>query len=246
MNQTSDNGARSRRRKGIVAGVAGAALLLSGGTFALWQATALINGGTITAGNMLLESNSDSAEWYDVSSDRDFATPVAVIEDGLGDPVVEGEAIDISAFLISPGDVIAAAFEVTVGMEGDNLVGALGLTLGAGGVGTFESDDANPEDVLNDLSFESAIYVDGEEAVARAPLAAGDMTLGYFTTSAVHAGGDVALIDNPANSVVATIVIYVAFDNVVDLDSSMDAVAALSSAGFTLTQVRNAGYGEFL
>ncbi|MCL1898043.1 MAG: alternate-type signal peptide domain-containing protein [Micrococcales bacterium] len=245
MNTQTQDRARSRRRKGIIAGVAGAALLLSGGTFALWQTSATIDGGTVTAGNMTLTAGA-TADWYDVSPDRDFAAAVTIVEDGDSDPLLEGEAINISSFLVSPEDVLAAVFDVEVGMEGDNLVGALSLSLGAGGTGTFEIDDSNLEAIVNDLTFESEIFVDGEVAVARTALAAGSMNLGYFTTSATHAGGDVALIDNVSNSIQATVVIYVAFDNLVDLDSSMDAVAALTSAGFNLTQVRDADYGEFL
>ncbi|WP_410602946.1 TasA family protein, partial [Bacillus sp. SIMBA_008] len=42
----------NKKLTGIVAGAAGAALLLSGGTYALWYDSAEAPGGTITAGNL--------------------------------------------------------------------------------------------------------------------------------------------------------------------------------------------------
>jgi len=238
MNQTSEDRARSRRRKGIIAGVAGAALLLTGGTFALWQATTDVTGGTITAGNLTLDSGA-SAAWYDVSPDRDFALPVAVVEDKASEPLVEGEVIDVAQFLVSPEDVLAAVFEVEVGLEGDNLVASLDLNLAAAaalgeGVDPFEDGD---------LTFESAIYIDNEEAVARAALAPGKESLGYFTTSAAHEATDVTLV---SGTVHATVVIFVTFNNTVGAESSMDAVAALNDAGFSLTQIREWPYGAFV
>ena len=238
MNQTSDDRARSRRRKGIIAGVAGAALLLSGGTFALWQATTNMSGGTITAGSLTLDGGS-AAAWYDVSPDRDFDTPVAVVEDKSKAPLVEGEAINIEQFLVSPEDVLAAVFEVEVGLEGDNLVAALNLNLAS----AAELEEGIDPFADGDLTFESAIYVDGAEAVARAPLSAGSESLGYFTTSAAH---DVAGVTKVTGKVSATVVIFVTFNNTVSADSSMEAVAALNDAGFNLTQVREWPYGAFV
>ena len=239
MKQSPVDPARSRRRKGIIAGVAGAALLLTGGTFALWQNTVDVTGGTITAGSLTLEKAADAAVWYDVSPDREFADPVAIVEDAIGDPLVEGEAIDVSQFLVSPEDVLAAVFEVEVGLEGDNLVAALSLNLS-----DLDEQPADTDPFENeDLTFESAVFVDGEVAVARAALAMGKEDLGYFTTSAVHEATDVTLV---AGKVTATVVIFVTFDNTLSDTSSMEAVAALSKAGFNLTQVREWPLGAFV
>jgi len=238
MKQTPVDPARSRRRKGIIAGVAGAALLLTGGTFALWQDTANVTGGTITAGSLTLDGDA-AAVWYDVSPDRDFADPETVAPAGDSDPAVMGEAIDVEAFLVSPEDVLAAVFEVDVTLEGDNLVAALSLNLSAAaalpeGIDPFENED---------LTFESAIFVDGEEAAPRAALVLGEEDLGYFTSSAAHVAADVALVDPEFT---ATVVIFVTFNNTVSAKSSMEAVAALSDAGFKLVQVRESPYGAFV
>ncbi|MFE5341431.1 SipW-dependent-type signal peptide-containing protein [Isoptericola sp. NPDC056578] len=57
------------RTKGIVAGVAGAALLLgAGGTFALWHDQGQVAGGVIRAGHLKVQA--EETQWFDVSPDR--------------------------------------------------------------------------------------------------------------------------------------------------------------------------------
>ncbi|MFE5307525.1 SipW-dependent-type signal peptide-containing protein [Isoptericola sp. NPDC056573] len=56
------------RTKGIVAGVAGAALLLgAGGTFALWHDQGQVAGGVIRAGHLKVQA--EETQWFDVSPD---------------------------------------------------------------------------------------------------------------------------------------------------------------------------------
>jgi len=60
--------------KGAVAGAAGIALLLGGaGTFAVWNATASIEGATIKSGNLAITANS-AGVWQDGSTPVDLAT----------------------------------------------------------------------------------------------------------------------------------------------------------------------------
>ncbi|MDN6748437.1 MAG: alternate-type signal peptide domain-containing protein [Brevibacterium sp.] len=89
---------------GVIAGAAGAALLLSGGTFALWSDSADVNGGEITAGN--LDVAVVDTAWTDTSSDRSDA----------------GHTIDLNTFTIVPGDTITGKFGVDVGLEGETLL----------------------------------------------------------------------------------------------------------------------------
>lgn len=57
------------KTKGIVAGVAGAALLLgAGGTFALWHDEGQVAGGVIRAGHLKVVA--EETQWFDVSPDR--------------------------------------------------------------------------------------------------------------------------------------------------------------------------------
>src|SRR6188474_1998822 len=78
--------------KGTIAGAAGIALLLGGaGTFALWNDTADIAGGTISSGELSIDATT-AGVWQDVSFDK---TP----------PVV----IDPATFLMVPGDTVEYA-----------------------------------------------------------------------------------------------------------------------------------------
>ncbi|MFD6135360.1 SipW-dependent-type signal peptide-containing protein [Isoptericola sp. NPDC060257] len=64
------------KTKGIVAGVAGAALLLgAGGTFALWQDQGQVAGGVIRAGHLKVQA--EETQWFDVSPDRGDAQELA-------------------------------------------------------------------------------------------------------------------------------------------------------------------------
>jgi alternate signal-mediated exported protein len=89
--------------KGSIAGAAGIALLLGGaGTFALWNQTAVVAGGSVTSG-VLTIANSGNASWKDISADKTAST------------------IDISTFKIVPGDKIELTQVVNVKATGDNL-----------------------------------------------------------------------------------------------------------------------------
>lgn len=66
-----------KRKKGLawLAGGAALALLLSGGTFALWRASASFTGGQVTAGDLdLTGCANDEITWWDISPDRADAT----------------------------------------------------------------------------------------------------------------------------------------------------------------------------
>lgn len=102
-----------KKTTGLIAGVAGAALLMGGTTFALWSDSADAPGGQITAGNLDVALVGDPA-WQDVSADRtDNPHP-----------------IDLSTFRIVPGDTIEGSYAVDLALEGDNMVANLALVGG--------------------------------------------------------------------------------------------------------------------
>jgi len=104
----------TNKTKGIVAGVAGAAILLAGGgTFALWSASATVDGGTITAGNLDVAAVGDIA-WQDVSAGAEAAP----------------RAIDLDTFRITPGDTITGTQGVAIALDGDNLKAAVTVSPG--------------------------------------------------------------------------------------------------------------------
>ena len=63
----------NKKTTGILAGTAGAALLIGGGTFALWNDAANVGGGTITTGNLDIQEIEGGWSWVDLSEDRSDA-----------------------------------------------------------------------------------------------------------------------------------------------------------------------------
>lgn len=100
--------------KGAIAGGAGIVLLLGGaGTFALWNDSATIDGGTITAGTLDIQTVTPGA-WTDISPDVD------------GQPV---PIPDITDFRTVPGDVLKYTAGVTIVATGNNLLAEFGYVL---------------------------------------------------------------------------------------------------------------------
>jgi len=115
-----------KRRKGLLlaAGItAGALALVGGGTFALWQANANFDGGTITAGDLGL--GDVTVERYDVSDDRNDFEIAPIHGTSL-----EGHAID-SDWRMVPGDTVAFVAELDgLTLVGENLIAELGVNSG--------------------------------------------------------------------------------------------------------------------
>ena len=139
-----------KRVTAIIAVAAGAALLIGGSTYALWSATAGMDGGKITSGDLNLEAGDVSA--YDVSYDRQDSVPVTdgtnnlifnakenldgdtvIVNGGKDGVTMTGHDIDLNSWLITPGDTAAVLFPYTVTLKGDNLVAQ--LTINAGNLG---------------------------------------------------------------------------------------------------------------
>ncbi|MGD8193193.1 alternate-type signal peptide domain-containing protein [Herbiconiux sp. P18] len=108
--------------KGAIAGAAGVALLLGGaGTFAFWNSSAEVSGGTITAGNLLISNADGPGSWTDQN----------------------GAAVSIATYRIVPGDTLTYTDDLAVTVQGNNLVATLGL--GEGSIAPAVVGD--PEDV---------------------------------------------------------------------------------------------------
>jgi len=99
----------NNKTKGVIAGIAGIALLGGGTTFALWSDSATISGGTITNGNLEVEAIGPLT-WADVSSDVS-GTPVAIA--------------NIANWRMVPGDTLEGSQDLDVQVEGNNLVANL-------------------------------------------------------------------------------------------------------------------------
>ncbi|MFT2817221.1 alternate-type signal peptide domain-containing protein [Leifsonia sp. A12D58] len=96
--------------KGSIAGAAGIALLLGGaGTFASWNDSAAVAGGTIVAGN--LSATTTTGTWTVLKNGTTTAVTIP----------------DITAFRAVPGDVLAYTSTVAVVASGNNLVARLAI-----------------------------------------------------------------------------------------------------------------------
>src|SRR5690606_2413486 len=117
----------NNKTKGVIAGIAGLALLGGGTTFALWSDSATLTGATITNGNLDVTATGTMA-WADVSSDT-VGAPVSI--PSIGD------------WRMVPGDALEGSQSLTVEVEGDNLVANLlvdtvSATLPAGVTATYD------------------------------------------------------------------------------------------------------------
>jgi alternate signal-mediated exported protein len=135
-----ENTRKQRRFTGIIAGVAGIALLLGGTSFALWSQSGSMSTGNITSGNLAL--NVGTNQWYDISPDRnDEATPTLA--------GVNGHTITtIGDYRIVPKDVLLDQDPVSIALQGDNMVAQLSI-------GLSSAYTANPD--LAGLSFQYAV-----------------------------------------------------------------------------------------
>jgi alternate signal-mediated exported protein len=103
--------------KGAIAGAAGLTLLLGGGTtFALWNSSAEVAGGTIEAGNLVVS----------------VATDITTGKEAAGRWTDQNDVVlDLDGFRAAPGDTLTYTKKMHVQAEGDNLVAELTLDPGS-------------------------------------------------------------------------------------------------------------------
>lgn len=254
---------QKKRRSGVVWVAAGAAALLAGGsTFALWSASDTFSGGDITAGDLNMEQLSDTGFW-DVSNDRKDATATVGATDGSQ----PGHVIeDVNTWRIAPGDKLAASFEATATLDGDNLVARVGID----GLDKLEEN-------ITGINYSYEIYYGDELLVtetslpktADAPMlylsapgagqeaGAEDATNGILGDTATAVDGtaaQTAVFGMPTTSVDLNVVIYASFyedlngdfryqdtDKTVEDRVDVTAVDTLGELTVSLSQVRDTG-----
>ncbi|CAN5325466.1 hypothetical protein BH09ACT1_BH09ACT1_19820 [soil metagenome] len=105
--------------KGAIAGAAGIALLLGGaGTFALWNSSVGVTGGTINAGNLVVADSGTAGTWK-----------------------LNGTATTLAAVKAVPGDTLTFTKTENITATGNSLVAT--LSLGAGSVTAATSSAAD-------------------------------------------------------------------------------------------------------
>lgn len=199
----------NKKTTGIIAGAAGAALLLAGSTFALWSDSGKAPGGVITSGN--LDVDVVSTQWKDVSADR---------ADSPHD-------IDLAKFKIVPGDTIQGEYAVDAGLEGDNLVANLALKNGGALTGALKSG-------LVDVEY-TVLDADRNE-VATGSSTGVDVTLASSDNSAP---GTLAKLPSATDGTSDfTVVVSVTFDQSTSDRDLVQAQAELAGSSIQLKQVR--------
>lgn len=202
------------RTKGAVAAAAGAALLVGGGTFALWSDSADVAGGTITNGT--LDVTASAITWTDVSPDR-ADSPHAIT--------------DLTTWRMVPGDVVEGTTEVEVTLVGDNLVAELGVT-------TVDAA-ALPEGI--EVSY--AYTVEGDGSTAVTGVLGEDSPVRFAANRTGQDAGDPenaapTVVVGEDGTVTLTLAVTVTFDGSVTGTTSAEAETVLGALNPTLTQVR--------
>jgi alternate signal-mediated exported protein len=152
MNSATSKATRSRRRKGVIAGIAGSALLLGGATFATWSDSANMGGaGVITSGKLAVAAVGTGPVMYDITENR-----LDLEEDGvdLATAIIGQAGHGFSSTqqpVMSPGDTYAIVYPFTVEIEGENLVARVYATFGTDddpyiNLSGFKTDDEEEED----------------------------------------------------------------------------------------------------
>jgi predicted ribosomally synthesized peptide with SipW-like signal peptide len=167
---------RARRVKGLIAGACGAALLLAGGTWALWYDEEHVDGGWITAGNLDLAKAGDEVV-YDISNlrgvndtthvweadDTGYRTDSTVTDFGqefdcIAAPYsgVEGHEADLAnGWTASPGDTLLSVWPYYVALQGDNLVAEIKIEAAAR---TTPLPGQNPGDIDEGDYVDSKVF----------------------------------------------------------------------------------------
>lgn len=235
----------TRRRNSILAVIAGASLLAGGSTFALWQATSKVIGGSINTGDLNLEAKG-AAAIYDVTAPyTDNQLPVGsnglnagnLAQDIPNLAVTSSDengkiaGVDATDSLIVPRGVFAIASEQTMTLKGRHLVAKLTASL---------ASDVKLPDYIS-LKF---VVFNGADALTTSTidLGTGETTLGFFRSTDAAAsdvpGGAPSTVVNDTTGMDLTIVSFVVFDEQTPERLSHDELVELTNKlGFTLQQV---------
>ncbi len=209
-----------KKTTGVIAGVAGAALLMGGTTFALWSDSAPVDGAQITAGNLDVAVVKDAKtqstwSWTDISADRSDS-PHAIT--------------DLSSFRIIPGDTVQGVVALDLALEGENMVADLGFTPGA-----------VTKASLDNLEITLDVYSDAG-LTTEVPLGAGDT----IQLAAADNGNPGALPSVPADLDGAAdlyVVVTVTFPGTTADQDLVQTSVALADSAITLDQVRTDAEG---
>ena len=200
-----------KKTTGVVAGIAGAALLMGGTTFALWSDSDTVDGAEISSGNLDVAVIGDPGSqwsWEDISADR----------------TDNSHEIDLADFRIIPGDTIQGTVALDVALEGENMVAALGAELGAA-----DGD-------LTNLDIDIAVTDSAGEPVTLN--SEGDMVLASMDNGNPHPQTLTTVGSTLDSSADVTVTVTVTFPASTGGQDHVTESIALDGATVTLDQVR--------
>ena len=209
----------NKKTTGILAGTAGAALLIGGGTFALWNDAANVGGGTITTGNLDIQEIEGGWSWVDLSEDRSDAGH---------------EIADLDEHQIVPGDTIEGTIEFSAALQGDNLVAELGGEFGAVTVDPASTDAA----LLDDLIDASVVLKFSADGVDWTPV-----TDGLFTSEQNPEAGSLPQLPAEVGAANIRAVVTVTFSADATERELAQIAATFGDSTLELVQVRAGGGG---
>ena len=208
-----------KKTKGLVAGAAGVALMLSGTTLALWSDSEEVNGAELTAGN--LDISATDAKWKDVSDDRSD----------------NSHGIDLSDFKIIPGDTIQGTFKVTLDLEGENMAAKVQYLTGQGAPISDVSDLVSG-DLVDGLDADIDLELGGTSV----PVSFDDLTDGLVVYSHDNGNADSAF-QLPSGDTTVNATVTVTFDENTSDQVLTEAQATLANSELSLEQVRSGAHG---
>ena len=192
----------NKKTKGVLAGVAGIALLAGGTTFATWSETLTQDGATITSGKLDITGVSTPV-WYDVTAGRSDAAATTPVTGRAG------HTIDLATWRTVPGDSAEATYSFDVALEGDNLaaqldVSNLRVVAANGGTAAFKIYDGTGNEITSKLVGGRLTFV-GPDAGGDPRGVAGSVAVDTTTAADVHVVVTVDFASDEAEDMSATV-----------------------------------------
>ncbi|ADG75525.1 conserved hypothetical protein [Cellulomonas flavigena DSM 20109] len=201
------------KTKGLIAGVAGIALLTGGSTFALWSSSATMSGDSILNGDLAVTAG--PGVWQDVSADRND----------------KPHTITPATFKMVPGDTVTYTQPFDVTLVGDNLAATV----------TLKSSGAVPTTPSNVSVAYKVQYWNGTQWVDL-DAATLDTPVGVRLFSADHTNkpSGAVVIDNSTATKDLQVVATVTYADVAN-QGGQNLTTTLPGLSVTIDQVRDAG-----
>jgi len=248
----------TRRRLTALTGIGlGAALLIGGGTYALWTSTATFsNTQTVSSGRLEIKvPESGAVTAYDASLDRVDGDKVPILGNILAHEISLGD------WRAVPGDRIALVYKVEGTLIGDNLVASLGITELSAEAAAGLSDVVSFQYQVFNLDEDNDTTPTALTTLKALPTSFGTDPLAYVQASASGQddGADDVYADNAKVTAVGAtagatiplvkqdgsihigVVLYATFTGGLEnqADEQNKAIATLKDLKVTLTQVRD-------